>query len=565
MRIPRLTLVWALVLAVAFGPAAVGNAESDVKMVKKAVDRSTLNQPGTKPFHLKAVLTPSREKDAGSNRSGEVEIWWASPDRYRREVRSPEFHQIAIVNGGREWQKNEGDYFPEWLRELAVELIAPVPPLDEVLEQVKTADVKKMFGSTNFSWMIMSTDGNVKTYEGASVNVSDKTGLLFYAGGLGWFGGFADYADFHGRMVARTVSAGSPEVTAKVTLLEEWRDVAPGFFDATASGGDAALLRTVVVEETAMRKNLLPMDQPVWPPMQDGPLEGTVTADLVIDRAGRVREIGTIVSTIQGASETAGKIFMAMKFKPYLQNGEPVQVVGRISLPIRAVRPAGTETFDSAHDYFEHGRHVGFPAAGKGPPYVLEAVFKAKVKEGTNEDGKYVDTWISADEWRREASIGKSRYVRSQQGDRRYQMAEGPDVTLLRLVLRAMEPIPAIDTFVESDWRIKRDTVGGVKTIRVLAGYESPDGKLDPEQSRGYWFDEDGRLVKTYFRGIETRRSDFQDLNGVAIAHDVQLLLNGALGMEIRVTQVSPTEAKPADFFELRKHEWNRAFTDEVR
>ena len=53
------------------------------------------------------------------------------------EVRSPEFHQIAIRNGEQQWQKNEGDYFPEWLRETAVELIKPVPPLEQVLEQVK--------------------------------------------------------------------------------------------------------------------------------------------------------------------------------------------------------------------------------------------------------------------------------------------------------------------------------------------------------------------------------------------------------------------------------------------
>ena len=60
----------------------------------------------------------------------------------------------------------------------------------------------------------------------------------------------------------------------------------------------------------------------------------------------------------------------------------------------------------------------------------------------------------------------------------------------LRLVLKVMEPIPAIDTFVESDWKIKRDTVNGTKTIRVLTGYESPEGKLDPEHVRAYWFDE---------------------------------------------------------------------------
>ena len=76
--------------------------------------------------------------------------------------------------------------------------------------------------------------------------------------------------------------------------------------------------------------------------------------------------------------------------------------------------------------------------------------------------------------------------MRARHGETRYQLSEGPDAPLLRLGLKAMEPIPAIDTFVESDWRIKRDTFDGVKTIRVLAGYESPDGTPDPEHARAY-------------------------------------------------------------------------------
>src|SRR5713101_6718682 len=110
------------VLVAVSGFSAFGRAEDDAGTVKKAVERSTLNQPGTKPFHLKAVLAPSRDSDRGSNRTGEVEIWWVSPTQWRREVRSPGFHQIVIVNAGKEWQKNEGDYFPEWLRETAVAL-----------------------------------------------------------------------------------------------------------------------------------------------------------------------------------------------------------------------------------------------------------------------------------------------------------------------------------------------------------------------------------------------------------------------------------------------------------
>ena len=545
--------------------SAFAKAENAVGTVKKAVERSALDQPGTKPFHLRATLAPSLERDKESGRTGEVEIWWASPTQWKREVRSPEFHQIAIMNGGREWQKNEGDYFPEWLREVAVALIDPVPSLNQVLEEVKTAEVRRLAGATYFKWTIMSTDGNVQGGMGAGIAVTDSTGLLFYGNGLGWSGLFHDYTNFHGRMVARTVSVGSPEVTAKVTTLEDLQGVPPGFFDVGVNAGDTQPLRTVVVEETSLRQNLLPSGPVVWPPLQDGPLEGVVTTEITVDRTGKVREIETIVANNAGVNDVARETIAAMRFRPYLENGMPVQVLSRITMPFKTVRPAGVETFESARTFFERGRHVGFPAAGTGVPYVLRAEFQARTSAGTVGDGQYVDTWAADDEWRREASIGKSRCVRTQHGDKRYQSAEGPDAGLLRLVLKVMEPIPAIDTFVESDWRIKRDTVAGVKAIRVFTGYESPDGTLDPDHARGYWFDETGKLLKTYFMGMETQRSNFEDFGGVEISHQIKVLHNGALGMSIRVTEVSRAGTVPANTFKLPGHEWTRAFTDEVR
>ena len=77
----------------------LGHAENLSKEVKKAVERSTLDQSGTKAFHLRATVAPSFERDKESGRTGEVEIWWASPTQWKREVRSPEFHQIEIVDG----------------------------------------------------------------------------------------------------------------------------------------------------------------------------------------------------------------------------------------------------------------------------------------------------------------------------------------------------------------------------------------------------------------------------------------------------------------------------------
>jgi len=543
----------------------LGHAENLVKEVKKAVERSTLDQPGTKPFHLRAAVAPSFERDKESGRTGEVEIWWALPTQWKREVRSPEFHQIEIVDGARDWQKNEGNYFPEWLREVAVALINPVPPLGQVLEQVKTAEVRRLMGQTNISWTTVSGTAEVRNILRFGIALRDSTGLLIYGNGFGWGGLLHDYENFHGRMVARTVSVGSPEVTAKVTTLEDLGEVPAGFFDATAKGGDPQSLQTVLLDETSLRKNLLPMEPLVWPPVQDGPLEGNVTTQIVVDREGKVREIKTVISENSGVNDTGRRAVEAMQFKPFLVNGVPVQAMSQVTIPFKTVRPVGVETFESARTYFERGRHVGFPAAGTGAPYVLRAEFEAKGNSGTMEEGRYEDTWLSDTQWRREAWFGESRYVRSRNGDKSYQFAEGTEVALLQLVLRVLEPIPAIDTFVESDWRIKRDTVNGVRTVRVLTGYESPEGELDPVQARGYWFDDIGLLVRTHFNGIETLRSEFEDFAGVKVARRIDALKDGVLGMRISVTEVSAAGAIPSKTFEVHGHEWVRSFTDQVR
>lgn len=172
---------------------------------------------------------------------------------------------------------------------------------------------------------------------------------------------------------------------------------------------------------------------------------------------------------------------------------------------------------------------------------------------------------MSDAQWRREAWIGKSRYVRSRNGEKSYQLAEGHDAEMLKLVLKLLEPIPAIDTFVESDWRIRQSSVDGVRTVRVLTGYESPEGSLDPEQARGYWFDDTGLLIKTHFQGIEARRSEFEEFAGVKIARRIDALKAQKPEMHIRITDVTPAGALPARTFEEPGHEWTRAFTDEVR
>lgn len=539
-------------------------AKEPTDVIRKAVQRSTLDQPGTKPFHLHATLAPSKPESNSSARTGEIEIWWKSPAEWRREVRSTDFRQIEIVNGSQTWQKNEGDYFPEWLRELAIALINPIPDMEKTIKDADDGDLKKLMGNTYFTWMIMSSNGTTEKGMGGSVAITDKTGLLFYCGGTGWGALYEDYKDFHNRTVARVVKGGSPEVAATVVTLEDLSNVPSDFF-STNTAGASELLHVAVVDEKMLRVDLQSPEPASWPPLKDGPLEGALTTSITVDRTGHVREVGTIVSDNPGLTDAAREQISSFHFSPYLQNGVPIQVVSRITLSFKTVRPAGVESFDTARNYFERGRVAGFPAGGSGSPYVVRATFQAQAHDGKIQEGQYVDTWKSATEWRREVTIGKSSFARSQNGDTRYLRAEGPDENLLRLVMRIMEPIPALDTYVESDWRMKREIIDDVTTVRVLTGYESPDGKLDKEQARGYWFDENGRLLKAHFRGLDIRRSGFEEFHSAQVARQIQVFYEGTLAMIIKVTDLSTTGDFSSASFEFPKHKWQRAFTDEVR
>jgi hypothetical protein len=554
----------AILLLIAVGCKVSAWAEDWTGRVKKAVEHSTLDQPGTKPFHLRATVASALERDTNSGRTSEIEIWWTSPTRWKRESRSPEFHQVEIVDGAHDWQKNEGDYFPEWLREAAIEVIRPVPPLDDVLAHVKTAEVKNMFGrQINIDWVTNTGTAEVHNIKRSGLALNISTQELLYAYGFGWNGAFKDYQGFHGRMVARTVSVQN--ATAKIVSLEDLGDVSPDFFNAEGMGGGAQPLQTLLIDEPTLRKNLIPADPISWPPLQDGPLEGNVTTDIVVDRQGKIRDVSTIVCENNALRDVGRERILAMRFTPFVVNGVPVQVISQITLPFKTVRPSGMEAFDSARNYFEKGRRVGFLAGGAGTPYVLRAEFEAKAKSGNIDKGRYEDTWLSANQWRREAWFDGNHYIRARDGEKLYQRSEGSDANLLQFVFRVTEPIPAIDTFQEGDWRIKRDTVDDVRAVRVLAGYESPEGKLDPDQARGYWFDDSGLLLKTFLAGIETRRSAFEDFHGVKVAHRIDVLHEGRLAMRINVTDITPPSDVSAGIFEVKGHEWKRAFTDQVR
>jgi hypothetical protein len=88
---------------------------------------------------------------------------------------------------------------------------------------------------------------------------------------------------------------------------------------------------------------------------------------------------------------------------------------------------------------------------------------------------------------------------------------------------------------------------------------------LDPAQSEGYWFDQTGQLLKAYFRGLEDHPSNAEAYGGVQVARQIRLLKEGKLGMLVTVKEIDLPATTAEKVFKLKGHEWQRAFTAEVR
>jgi hypothetical protein len=316
---------------VLFAGYSSANAEDMLKLVDKAARKSTLDQAGTHPFHLRATVAPSFERDKASNRTGEIEIWWKSPGQYRRELRAPGFHQVEIVNGERVWQKNEGEYMPEWLDAVARAVLHPLPAESAAMHGEPPELTKTMFRSIYLNWekpvpMDMQLSKQV-------VAITEATGLLFYDGGLGWGALFKDYANFHGREVPRTVTHGSPEVTAKIAVMEDLPSVSSGWFDASAPDGDPHPITLITVETTDLSTDLAePPPALVWPDVPNTRTSGVIWTDLVIDRDGHIREPFYTISDNSAINGFMHDYLAGLHFKPVIRDGQPVEVIRHVVL-----------------------------------------------------------------------------------------------------------------------------------------------------------------------------------------------------------------------------------------
>ena len=305
--------------------SAVGAADSTPTVVQ-----ANLTDAGTPPFHLVASISES----ADLTEHGEIEIYWASHDKWRRTIQSKDFSQTLIVNGDRIYEEDSEDYFPLALQTLATALINPNP----VLASWRQGDelITKSNGNADESGNVCVT---------ADICAKSNFGLTETVGSKGHSVTFMDYQNFEGVRVARSLECKidrGDSLQAHVIELSKMAQVDESLFRIPRGKPKSTPIQSVMVNESDLRQQALQPLQIIWPQVLDGKIDGDTSYYVSLDRSGQVQEVLPLSINIERADDSARRQIMRWKFKPVMKDGVAVQAecILNFSFNTRAYGPS---------------------------------------------------------------------------------------------------------------------------------------------------------------------------------------------------------------------------------
>jgi hypothetical protein len=325
-----------------------------------SVVQESLTQPGSVPFHLKAIVT-----EKGDPSPTYVEMFWESSLKWRRDIKSEDFSQTLIVNGEKVSEQDSDQYFPVGLQTLVNAMVDPATALSSYRP-----------GDTHLTVHSIS---------------------------------FTDYQSFKGKRIARglfTNLGPGASMSAEVTKLEELRNPDDRLFAVDQTTAKEKQIRVVTLPEVEFRALALESHEIIWPQVLDGATTGTARIYVAIDPSGTVREALPVYTDNERANESACRQIKTWKFKPAMKDGAPVQAESVLTFAMNTrawgpafplsdtevrklasntidpVFPAGTapEATCSLHVAIDFEGHMIESIAGEGTPGLSGICYQAVTK-----------------------------------------------------------------------------------------------------------------------------------------------------------------------------------------
>lgn len=302
--------------------------------VSKALDKSLLTGKDARPFHI--FVKVSEPDNPQSPYQGTIEEWWLSPDQWRREVMAKGgMRQTIVVLAGKKTEKDEGEYFPLWLRNFITAFFDPIP----------SASMWKTSGMTIDQITLPNGDKSQACARGQSkIGTGERATDAFFnvcfdeKSRLGFYGSprysmeFHDYRDFGKKQVAsKLISDPEPgmRLVGEVTLLEDESKAKNTNNIFTPLDSDEDGFRSIEVSSAQMEQ--LSANNPTisWPPVRSGNVRGRLAMYISVDRNGHVREAWPLNSDNAGLEDPTRAQLKQWTFKPAVdQTGQRVQIDG---------------------------------------------------------------------------------------------------------------------------------------------------------------------------------------------------------------------------------------------
>jgi hypothetical protein len=316
-------VMFSIVASVVLYSSFAAADDSLADLPRKAMERSQITLPGSRPFILKArVLEATNPSNNGYK--AEIEEYWVAPDKWRRRVRTSDFSQTLIVNGKETSEQLTGEYYPNWLRSIVQAIFEPGAALQGV--DLSRSSDNPVFGGRQVCRRFTYLAGIAPVSNKVFSSFCFEDGLLASVLTPGYHVSYKNYKNLAGKRVARTIGEYIESGTELEATIDELTELGTPDEAQFAIQQTSPPLQTIRINESTLRSLAVNAPDIVWATVRSGADKGTLSLYVCLDRSGHLREIYELNSSNSGLSDIARDQVMKWQFKPASSQGSPVQV-----------------------------------------------------------------------------------------------------------------------------------------------------------------------------------------------------------------------------------------------
>lgn len=301
--------------------------------------------PDAKPWHAKISFTLNNW-DGKPESQGTFEEFWAAPDKFKLVYATTSFNQVEYTTPSGIRRSGNRDGTPPEITRIIDQFFHPIPFDPTSVDQEKLEAHQVALGTTKLACVAAVSDKQNASAVNGTFCMNDGTPIFRLLLGPGGSSRTIrnNIVKFQDRYLPQTVERllASPGdrsektlFTAKLETVEPLHSADDAQFTPPADA--AAPPPVITLDEKTTRLQLLQHAPPVYPPIAKAArVSGDVVISLQVQTDGRVGHLQVLSGPPMLQQATLDGV-KKWTYKPFEQNGEPVEVNTNVTVPFRLI------------------------------------------------------------------------------------------------------------------------------------------------------------------------------------------------------------------------------------